>query len=84
MRVALFKNLQSGMTSVWERPPWMPDYIQVSGWKEVEFPPLTDKERETAEELEALYRRHQAFERDFKRQRDEIQKARDALLKVGT
>jgi hypothetical protein len=84
MRIALFHNSTFDYNGVWEKAPLSDGWVQVSGWTEVEFPPLPPQEQAVAAQLLALNKRQTAFEADFRRQRKELEEQRKALLKTGT
>jgi hypothetical protein len=84
VKVALFKNTQFDYVSPWQDVPLTDGWIQVSGWVEVEFPPLSENERRISEELLALGKRQASFEADFRRQKKALEDERAALLKTGT
>jgi hypothetical protein len=84
VKIALFKNTQFDYTAVWDKPPITDGWVQLSGWMDVDFPPLTAEEQRVANELLALGKRQAAFEADFRRQRKVLEEERAALLKTGT
>lgn len=84
MKIALFRSLNWDSTSPWDHPPSIGDYVQCSGWVEVDFPPLTEAEQRVADEVTALAKRQKTFEEDFRRQRKALEDERAALLKTGT
>jgi hypothetical protein len=84
VKVALFKNTQFDYVSPWEKAPRTDGWVQISGWAEVEFPPLSENEKRISEELLALGKRQVAFEQDFRRQKKALEDERAALLKTGT
>lgn len=81
MKVALFKNTSFDYVSPWHCPPSTGDYVQVSGWVEVDFPALSPEEQMIAKELIALGERQKTFENDFRRQRKDLEAQRESILK---
>ena len=84
MKIAMFRSLAFDYTTPFDHPPMTDGYVQVSGWIDVDFPPLTADEQRVADELVALNKRQQSFEADFRRQRKALEAEREALLKTGT
>jgi hypothetical protein len=84
MKIALFKSTRFDYVTPWDKVPVGEDFVQISGWVQVEFPPLTEAEQRVSEELQALAQRQKTFEEDFRRQRKALEEEREALLKTGT
>jgi hypothetical protein len=84
MKIALFKNTVFDYTGVWDKSPLSDGWVQISGWVDIDFPPLSDAEKKLADDLLALGKRQQTFEADFRRQRKALEEERAALLKTGT
>ena len=84
MKIALFHNSTFNYDGVWEKAPLSDGWVQISGWLEVEFPPLSPEEQEVAAQLLSLNKRQASFEADFRRQRKDLEEQRKALLKTGT
>lgn len=84
MKIALFRSVQFDYVTPWDKVPVGPDFIQISGWTEVEFPPLNEAEQRMADELAALLKRQKTFEEDFRRQRKALEEQRAALMRTGT
>ena len=84
MKIAQFRNIPYNYIGVWERQPITDGWVQISGWIDVDFPPLSEKEQRISDELGALATRQKTFEEDFRRQRKALEDEREALLKTGT
>ena len=84
MKIALFKSTAFDYVSPWDKAPSTSGWVQVTGWVDVQFPPLTDAEKTHAEALMALNNRQATFEADFRRQRKALEEERETILKTGT
>ena len=84
MKIALFKDTAFNSECVWNHIPLSDGWVQVTGWLDVEFPPLSADEQRLAVELLALDKRKKSFDEDLRRQRKALEEERAALLKTGT
>ena len=84
MKLALFEDTAFHHKTPFSYVPLSDGWVQVSGWTEVEFPPLSADEQRIAVELLAISKRQKSFEADFRRQRKALEEERAALLKTGT